>query len=90
MMFYLTCDFFNRTVFLNRIPPNTGRIYTVKLSYMCGGTLLNKYTILTAAHCINTEFDYPIGLNTYTVPVLDPFDLSQYSVYLGNESNYFF
>jgi secreted trypsin-like serine protease len=52
---------------------------------MCGGTLLNKYTILTAAHCVNTEFDYQVGTVTYTVKVTDPFDVNQYSVYLGKD-----
>lgn len=66
-----------------KIPPTTGSLQTIDLTYMCGGTLLNRYTILTAAHCINTEFDWQVRGVTYTIKVPDPFDVNQYSVYLG-------
>ncbi len=94
---FLTFGLFNNNnnnsifnLFLDRIPPITGSFQAIDLTYMCGGTLLNRYTILTAAHCINTEFEWPVRGVTYTVKVTDPFDVNQYSVYLGKIYKYFF
>ncbi len=94
---FLTFGLFNNNnyknsifnLFLDRIPAITGSLQTIDLKYMCGGTLLNRYTILTAAHCINTEFDWQVRGVTYTVKVTDPFDVNQYSVYLGKIYKYF-
>jgi V8-like Glu-specific endopeptidase len=53
----------------------------------CAGTLINRFTVLTAAHCIMTEFQikkcfYYFCYYDY-VNVSNPFDSSQYTVYLG-------
>ena len=45
--------------------------------------MINQYTVLTAAHCIETEFSHNIGQNSYSVSVNNPYDASQYSVYVG-------
>ena len=66
-----------------QIPPRTGSFYQIEKSFMCGGTIINSYTILTAAHCINMNFEEDIGLNKYVIPVADPFEPTQYSVYVG-------
>ncbi len=74
-MVYLIIKTLFLIYFYYRIPPTTGSLQTIDLTYMCGGTLLNRYTILTAAHCINTEFDWPVRGVTYTIKVTDPFDV---------------
>ena len=66
-----------------RIPAISGPYYQISKSYLCGGTLINSYTVLTAAHCIETEFDHTVNGVTYKIPVNDPYDVSQYSVYVG-------
>lgn len=38
---------------------------------------------MTAAHCIETEFIHMIGTRSYLVSVKDPYDASQFSVYVG-------
>ena len=38
---------------------------------------------MTAAHCITTQFDHTIGQITYSVSVKNPYDASQFSVYVG-------
>jgi secreted trypsin-like serine protease len=66
-----------------RIPSGYGSYYSISKSYICGGTIINKYTILTAGHCIETSFSQTISGYSYTIAVADPYDASQYSVYVG-------
>ena len=68
---------------LYQVPPITGSYYQISKSYICGGTLINSFTVLTAAHCVETEFSHDVGFSSYTVNVKNPFDASQYSVYVG-------
>ena len=56
---------------------------------MCGGTLVNRYTVLTAAHCIQTSFTESINDQSYVVSVANPYDSSQFVVYVGVNNNYF-
>lgn len=55
----------------------------------CQGSLINRYTVLTAAHCIVTEFSQVIGSNTYTISVTNPYNAAQYSVFVGVYNNTF-
>jgi hypothetical protein len=46
-----------------------GKSISVSVNYQCGGTLINHYTILTAAHCINKEIEYVYNGATVILPV---------------------
>lgn len=59
--------------------------YRYTQTFVCGGTLINRYTILTAAHCISTSFKY----GTTTLYVDNPFDSTQYTVYVGLNNDSF-
>lgn len=64
-----------------------GVTYKISSSSLCGGTLIDKSTILSAAHCIKSSIDYTHNGNTYTYslkynsnyPSLE----SMYTIYLG-------
>lgn len=75
----------NRIEGIFRIPPNkpNANLYKISKVNICGGTLLNFQTVLTAAHCIITEFDHVVNGIEYTIKLNNPFDASQYSVYAG-------
>jgi V8-like Glu-specific endopeptidase len=57
------------------------------VSYSCGGTLIDKSTILTASHCIIGSFDQTINGTTYILPIelndKYPTYESMLTVYLG-------
>ena len=63
--------------------------YSISKSFLCGGTLINRYTVLTAGHCIITSFTETVGFSTYTVNVVNPYLASQYVVYVGVYDNSF-
>ena len=60
--------------------------YSYTDTFMCGGTIIDQQTILTAAHCIITTI--PGYFFDYDVP--DPFDPSHYTVYAGLTNDSFF
>ena len=59
--------------------------------YTCGGTLIDRYTVLTAAHCMASKsFNATVDDgNTYTAIVKDYLDPAHYAVYLGVFNNSF-
>lgn len=77
---------------LVRIPAYPGSsvyyLYTVTKRFFCGGTIVNAFTILTAAQCIGTSFKVTINnVDFYTVQVTPnsyyPTWESMFDVYLG-------
>lgn len=71
-----------------------GDVHTISSNNLCGGTLINRYTILTAAHCIKKEISYTSGgpeppAGTYPLPVYTngnpyfPTVQSMFTVYVG-------
>lgn len=64
-----------------------GTTLILSSTFLCGGTLLNQKTALTAAHCINTQFEYDYKGRTYMIEI-KPNEYystweSMFTVYIG-------
>ena len=65
-----------------------GDVYvTLKFYFSCGGTLINRHTILSAAHCKSTQYFYKYDSNVYVLNII-PNDMyptfeSMFCVHLG-------
>lgn len=66
-------------VYLNAI----NRTIYVDTASICGGTLINRNTVVTAAHCIPTEISIKWGNRNYQIPVAANQTASMLNVYLG-------
>lgn len=61
--------------------------YTYSFTAACGGTLIDRRTIITAGHCIQTSVNYKYGSQSFTTAVTNnsyyPTYGSMFNVYLG-------
>ena len=60
---------------------------TIDITFMCGGTLVNRKTVMTAGHCVVQTFDYNYKGRLYTIKVdtnqYYPTYESMYRIYVG-------
>jgi V8-like Glu-specific endopeptidase len=67
--------------------PSTNVKLTIQSSTKCGGTLINRNTILSAAHCIPSTVSFSYNGQTYQTQVqvssYHPTIQSMFKIYLG-------
>jgi hypothetical protein len=59
-----------------------GKSYTVYYNSSCGGTLIDEFTVLTAAHCAANSFVYNLN-GVEVIATVNPLDEDQYAVFAG-------
>lgn len=71
---YVDIPSINETVFIREV-------------YFCGGTLINRDTILTAAHCVSETIEFTYEnidyMTTFTPSEFNPTFESMFKVYVG-------
>ena len=67
--------------------PEFQKNYSISECYTCGGTLIDKTTVLTAGHCILNKFEFSYRNVDYSFPTwsndLYPTNGSMYKLYFG-------
>ena len=67
--------------------PEYGRTVYISRSYVCGGTLIDKTTVVTVAHCVYKSISFTYGITSYSLQVKPnsfyPTVASMFTVYLG-------
>ena len=62
-------------------------VINVDVAFLCAGSLIDRTTLVTAAHCIIRDFVYQFNDNLYTIPVEPnkyyPTVESMFKVYVG-------
>ena len=56
---------------------------TVTLSTSCQGTLIDEFTVITAAQCIISSFIYNTADENNYIASVNPYNANQYTVFLG-------
>jgi V8-like Glu-specific endopeptidase len=60
-----------------------GANFNTTITTSCQGTLIDEFTVLTAAQCMLTSFFYRTADQKQYIAKVDPYNPNQYEVFLG-------